>query len=313
MQDRILNPAMLRIVGTAIAALLGLAFGSFLNVCATRWPEEESVVSPRSHCRSCGRELKWYENIPLASWLALRGRCAGCGIWIGLRYPLVEFAVGATWALAAWQTLPALYAPGWTNTSIFDALLFGVEKMIISWLLIGLAVFDAENLWLPDRLTLGGAVLGLPFTFLRFGVHWVWKTAPLNWTSGLETHGQHVFEAIIHWGIGIILAPAIILFTRWAYHAVRKQHGMGMGDAKLMLLLAVWLGLSHMLLAFVLGVTVGAVFAIALLVSPGHRKNPARWAITKLPFGSFLCVGGLVSAFWGTPLINAYLHAAGFY
>jgi leader peptidase (prepilin peptidase) / N-methyltransferase len=304
---------MIRALGTIIAALLGLAFGSFLNVCVTRWPEGESIVAPRSHCRNCGRTLVWHENIPLASWLALRGRCRGCGAWIGWRYPLVELAVGVAWAIAAWQAIPAIMTPEATATGVFDAALICVEKMILSWLLIALAVLDAEFLWLPDRLTLGGAVLGLPFVFLRFGVHWLWRSAPLHWTSGLEMHRAHVYEALVHWGIGVLLAPAIILFTRWAYRAVRKQEGMGLGDAKLMLLLAVWLGLSHTLLAFVLGVAFGTAFALVLLIFPAARREAGtKWSVSKLPFGTFLCLGGLVSAFWGTPMINAYLHAAGF-
>ncbi len=97
---------MIRILGTVFAALLGLAFGSFLNVCLSRWPEGESVVTPRSHCRACGRTLAWWENVPLLSWLALRGRCRTCGVWIGWRYPLVELAVGGLWASAfAWLFL----------------------------------------------------------------------------------------------------------------------------------------------------------------------------------------------------------------
>jgi len=292
---------MLRALGTIIAALLGLAFGSFLNVCVSRWPEGESIVAPRSHCRSCGRTLAWHENLPLASWLALRGRCRGCGAWIGWRYPLVELAVGVAWAIAAWQCASViaklgLTATGATATSVFDAVLSCVIKMILSWLLIALAVLDAEFLWLPDRLTLGGAVIGLPFVFLRFA-----------------THRAHVYEAVVHWVIGVLLAPAIILFTRWAYRAVRKHEGMGLGDAKLMLLLAVWLGLAHTLLAFVLGVIFGTAFALVLLVFPAARREAGtKWALAKLPFGTFLCIAGLVSAFWGTPIIQAYLRAAGF-
>lgn len=302
---------MVRIYGAIFAGLLGLAFGSFLNVCATRWPEDESVVSPRSHCRNCGRTLVWHENIPLGSWIALRGRCAGCGAWIGWRYPLVELAVGAAWAYAAWMALPALYAPGWSTTSIFDAFFFALEEMVLCWLLIGLAVFDAENLWLPDRLTLGGAVLGLPFVFVRFAVHWIWRPSPLNWTSGMETHRAHVYEAVIHWAIGIVIAPGIILFTRWAYHAVRKRHGMGLGDAKLMLLLAVWLGLAHTLLAFVLGIAIGVIFALGMLVTPAREGASEPWRVARLPFGAFLCAGGVISLFWGTPIIAAYLRASG--
>jgi leader peptidase (prepilin peptidase)/N-methyltransferase len=80
---------MIRILGTIFAGLLGLCFGSFLNVCLSRWPTSESVVSPRSHCRHCGRTLTWWENVPLVSWLMLRGRCRTCRAWIGWRYPLV--------------------------------------------------------------------------------------------------------------------------------------------------------------------------------------------------------------------------------
>ena len=155
--------------------------------------------------------------------------------------------------------------------------------------------------------------LGLPFTFVRFAVHWVWKSAPLNWTSGMETHGQHIFEAIVHWTVGIVIAPAIILFTRWAYHKVRQRHGVGLGDAKLMLLLAVWLGLSHTLLAFVLGIGIGTIFALVLLALPARLRHAESWAVTKLPLGAFLCAGGIVSAFWGTPIINWYLRASGFF
>src|SRR5271169_1469243 len=84
----------IRIWGTVFAALLGLAFGSFLNVCLSRWPEGESIVRPGSHCRSCGRVLRWWENVPLLSWIALRGRCCGCGTRISGRYVVVEAVVG---------------------------------------------------------------------------------------------------------------------------------------------------------------------------------------------------------------------------
>ncbi len=102
---------MIRILGTIFAGLLGLAFGSFLNVCLSRWPAGESVVKPRSHCRQCGRTLAWWENVPLVSWLALRGRCRTCRAWIGWRYPLVELAVGIPWAIYGWRESIALLNP----------------------------------------------------------------------------------------------------------------------------------------------------------------------------------------------------------
>lgn len=304
---------MIAILGTFFASLLGLAFGSFLNVCASRMPEDESIVRPRSHCRGCGRALPWHENVPLASWIALRGRCRGCGAWIGWRYPLVELAVAFTWALAAWQAMPAMLLPGWSPTSIFDALLFAVEKMILCWLLILLAVLDAEHFWLPDRLTLGGAVLGLPFFFLNLAARWIWPFDPLESSSGWISHRSHIYASVLHWVVGLLAVPLFLLFTRWAYRMVRNREGVGLGDAKLMLLIAVWLGLDHSLLAFVLGVFLGAIVAIAMLFRSPQSRGSESWALARLPLGTCLCAGGIVSALWGTAIIRAYLEAAGFF
>ncbi len=301
----------MRTVGTFAAALLGLAFGSFLNVCLSRWPEGESIVKPRSHCRSCGRTLPWWENVPLASWAALGGRCRGCGAWIGWRYPLVELAVGAAWAVTAWQALAALYQPGWSRVSIFDALSFAAGKMILYWLLVGLAVLDAEHLWLPDLLTLGGAALGCGFMILRFAVHS--SAALLDWTGSPVAHPQHMYNVVFRWLIGILVAPFLVLLIRWAYRLIRRREGIGLGDVKLMLLLAVWIGLGHTLLAFVLGVLLGTVVALALLAAPERRKNAEEWALTKLPMGTFICVGGTVSGLWGDQIIAAYLRWSGFH
>ena len=304
---------MIAILVTAFAGILGLAFGSFLNVCATRMPEDESIVVPRSHCRTCGRALPWHENVPLASWIALRGRCRGCGTWIGWRLPMVEFGVGFTWAVAAWQAMPALLMPGWSATSIFDAVLFAVEKMILCWLLVLLAVLDAEHFWLPDRLTVGGAILGLPFFFLNIAARWIWPFDPLENSSGWYSQRSHIYSSILHWMFGLLALPVFLLFTRWAYRMVRRREGMGLGDAKLMLLIAVWLGLDHSLLAFVLGVFLGAVVAVVMLLRKPKTAEKDSWALTRLPLGTCLAVGGIISALWGAPLIHAYLEAAGFF
>ena len=151
---------MIRILGTIFAGLLGVAFGSFLNVCLSRWPAGESIVRPRSHCRHCNRPLAWWENVPLLSWLALRGRCRTCSAWIGWRYPLVELAVGGLWALAAWQAMnptDILNVPSEKLPMALIALLF---QIFLYWLLVALAALDAEHLWLPNWLTWPGIVLG---------------------------------------------------------------------------------------------------------------------------------------------------------
>lgn len=304
----------MRTLATIVAGLMGLAFGSFLNVCLTRWVAGESVVKPSSHCRSCQRALSWWENIPLASFLFLHGRCRTCGASIGLRYLLVELSVGATWAVAAWQQLPAFYLPGWTRISIFDAVVFALVKMILCYLLVGLAVLDAEHLWLPDWYTLGGAALGLPLSLARFGVHVIWPSLPLHWAlgTGLASHRAHVFDSFLLWVFGVLTIPAAISLIRWTYRKVRGREGIGLGDVKLILMLAIWLGFSHAIVALMLAIILGFVAAIILLIRPSTRTGFESWVTTRLPFGTFICIGGIVSALWGRPIIDTYLHLAGF-
>ena len=139
----------MRIFATIFAGLLGLAFGSFLNVCLSRWPAGESIVRPGSHCRNCNRTLAWWENIPLLSWLALRGRCHTCHATISWRYPLVELAVGGLWAAAIWRGASFAGAPvplglggrllHYPETPFFFAL-----WLFLFWALVALACFDAE-------------------------------------------------------------------------------------------------------------------------------------------------------------------------
>jgi leader peptidase (prepilin peptidase)/N-methyltransferase len=292
---------MIRILGTIFAGLLGLAFGSFLNVCLSRWPEGESVVRPRSHCRNCEHTLAWWENVPLVSWIALRGRCRKCRAWIGWRYPLVELIVGALWGAATWQ---------WSGNS-FEHLIFGISpwagvgllalKLIFYWILIALAILDAENFWLPNWLTLPGVGLGMLFV-------------ALDLTSSrrlfIMSHGTLYAAGAL---VGEILAAAaLILLIRWLYKLIRKREGMGLGDAKLMALLAAWLGLPGALLAFALGAILGSVAALVVLGFPAARHGSETWAASKLPFGTFLCIGGIVSSLWGQPIIAAYLRWAGF-
>jgi len=111
---------------------------------------------------------------------------------------------------------------------------------------------------------------------------------------------------------GILIAAGLILLIRWVYWRIRRREGIGLGDAKLMALLATWLGLPGALLAFGLGVVLGALVAIVLLAVPSAHRDSETWALSKLPLGTFLCVGGIVSSLWGGPILAAYLHWAGF-
>lgn len=285
---------MIRILGTLFAGLMGLAFGSFLNVCVSRWPAGESVVRPGSHCRNCGRTLAWWENLPLLSWLALRGQCRTCAARIGARYVLVEATVGALWACIAWRALWATTLP--MPVSFSPAfLLERFAQAVLCWLLVALAVLDAENLWLPDFLTWPGIAAGL-----------LMRVAMAAATSG----GRPGWALLTRAGEALA-AAAIILLIRSSYSLVKKREGIGLGDAKLMALLAAWLGLPATLLAFVVGVVLGAAVAVGLLAAPKARRGAGAWALVKLPLGTFLCVGGIVSALWGRPVIAAYLRWVG--
>lgn len=292
---------MIRILGTIFAGLLGLAFGSFLNVCLSRWPEDESVVKPRSHCRHCDRTLAWWENVPLVSWLALRGRCRSCGAWIGRRYPLVELAVGTLWSIVSWQALTATVGHDRSSIDLPLVCATAIGMMIFYWVLVALAVFDAESLWLPDWLTLPGIALGFVLVNVQAYLD--------KGRVGIQM-GQVL--AAVSSALGIVAAAGLVLMIRSAYTWVRHREGIGLGDAKLMALLAAWLGLPGALLAFLLGVVLGAGVALVLLALPASRTNQNEWALKKLPLGTFLCAGGIVSAMWGDRIIGAYLRLAGF-
>ena len=301
---------MIRTLETAFAALAGLAFGSFLNVFVTRWPEGESVVRPRSHCRNCHHALPWWENIPLFSWLLLRGRCRSCRQWIGWRYPIVEAAVGALWACAAWHFLqtpfdewipPALVAFAWTRL---------LAQLVFLWLLVALAALDAENLWLPDKLTLPGMALGFLLALARPLVVLELRWPPL--TMVFEKARFGIWTPVVNSLFAAIAAAGFLLLVRWLYRLLRRREGLGLGDVKLMAMIAAWLGLRSAILTLVLAALLGTLAALALLLIPAWRRDStAKWAATPLPFGAFLCLGGIVSSLWGAQLIQAYLHWAG--
>ncbi len=299
----------MQILGTILAGLLGLAFGSFLNVCLSRWPEGESVVRPRSHCRACGSELAWWENVPVASWLALRGRCRTCGSWIGARYVLVELAVGVLWAYQAWGVLALATASDvpaispFLHWNLYNSLARTLAWFLFYWLVIALAFLDAENLWLPDWLTIPGIVIGFASTVIYEAVGISYSDAPLP----LQ---QTAVTVSVQLAISITAAAALILLIRWIYRLVRRQEGLGLGDAKLMAMLAAWLGLPGALLAFFIGVVLGGAVAAGMLVLP--KRDSAAWGTRRLPLGTFLCVGGVVSSLWGTAIVDAYLRWAGF-
>ncbi|HEX7727560.1 MAG TPA: prepilin peptidase [Terracidiphilus sp.] len=299
----------MRIYFTVLAGVLGLAFGSFLNVCLSRWPAGESVAKPRSHCRACGRTLTWWENVPLLSWLALRGRCRTCGVWIGWRYPIVELAVGALWAYDVWRFAFALPKLGLSIWGFNFLVVCFLGPFSLLWLLVALAVLDAEHLWLPDKLTLPSILPGV-FVAAIYSYFFAGSiVTPVSFANFFLSPSMQSFW--LERFFSILLSAGLVLLIRWLYQLVRHREGIGLGDAKLMAMLGAWLGLEGALLAFALGILMGAVVGLVVLAR-GARAGTKNPALAKLPLGTFLCIGGIVSSLWGQPILAAYMRWAGF-
>jgi leader peptidase (prepilin peptidase) / N-methyltransferase len=209
------------------AALFGAVIGSFLNVVIYRLPLDKSVVWPSSACPHCARELMWYENIPVLSYLALRGRCRTCGAGISAQYPLVEALTALMFAAAWWY-----FGPG--------SLL--VSRLIFGCALIVLFAIDLEHHLLPDAITLPGIVVG--FVFSVFG--------PPGWRSSL---------------IGIAVGGGVLWVIREAYYRVRHEEGLGLGDVKMLAMVGAFLGWQLTLLTLMLASVSGTVIGMSLIVT----------------------------------------------
>lgn len=202
------------------AAVVGASIGSFLNVCICRLPEGESVVSPRSRCPECGTQIAARDNIPIVSYLLLRGRCRGCGTRISPQYPLVELVTALIWVAAAVR-----YGLAWQGLAV--ALFFT--------LLLGIALTDARSYIIPDEFSLGGLAIGLLLSPLPGGITWV----------------QSVTGAAL--GFGLLFA------TGWLGEWWLKKPAMGGGDIKMMAMVGAFLGPVGALLTIFLGALVGTL------------------------------------------------------
>lgn len=208
-----------------IAFLLGSILGSFLNVCIVRLPSEESVVKPRSRCPSCRTPIAWYDNLPLVSWLVLRGRCRHCRARISIQYPLIEALVGALWAASVWYY-------GLTLTAVSGAT-FGT-------ILLGIAVTDARHYLIPDEYTLGGLVAGLLFSI----------------GGGLDG----ILQALV----GAAAGFGLLLFVAWAGEKAFGKEAMGGGDIKMMAMVGAFVGWRGVLLTIFGGALLGTLVFVPL-------------------------------------------------
>ncbi len=273
----------LTIFTVVFVGILGLVVGSFLNVVAYRVPAGLSIV-PGSRCPKCGATIKPWQNVPVVSWIALRGKCAECGEAISPRYPTVELATGVAFALIAWVALEVSgggvstrYAPSTTESGFWIVLVAFLYFAAIS---IVLTVIDLDTHRLPNAIVLPSyLVAGILFTVAA----WVGN----DWSSLLRA------------GIGMAVLYAFYFLLR----AVRPG-GMGGGDVKLAGVVGIylgWLGWGALVIGAFAAFVLGGLFGIALIA---FRRAGRK---TAIPFGPWMLAGAWVGIFAGQPIAHWYL------
>jgi len=263
------------------ATFFGACVGSFLNVCIYRIPRDESVIAPRSHCPHCNAMIPWYLNIPVLSWLCLRGKCASCKGPIAFRYTLVELltamvflAIFMKWAApAAMHMLP-----------IPHPLLIPVYWLFLSGLILGTFV-DFEHFIIPDSVSIGGMVAGPILSALVPVLH------------GKELWWQGLLSSCIGLAAGFGLLNAVA----WIGTKAFKKEAMGFGDVKLMGAIGAFLGWEAVLFTVFASSVLGSVVGLVLIIFGGVKMQ------SRIPFGPYLSVAAAVWVFWGPALLEAYL------
>jgi leader peptidase (prepilin peptidase)/N-methyltransferase len=261
--------------------LFGLLFGSLANVIIWRVPRGESIVSPGSHCPSCGREIRWFDNVPVLSWLVLRARCRDCGSRISVRYPVVEVISGLLWLLAAllW---------GMTFRTAFGIALF--------YLLLVLTYIDLDHLRLPNPIVATLAGVGLVGTVASQLTGR--PILPLFEGAGL------LASPAAYAAVGVLIGLGVSALMAGSYALIRKTAGLGMGDIKLLAVLGIFYG-PYVLMVLLFGSIIGSVIGGVLMIGKKDSGEPAR-----VPFGPFLAIASLVVAAWGPAIWAWYMGIA---
>jgi len=271
-----------------LAAIFGLVFGSFLNVCIARLPRGESIVRPRSHCPRCGHPIRWYDNVPVLSYALLGGRCRDCRVQISALYPLVEILTASFLVLD--------YAVNGPSLEFVKAAVFGM-------LLLVLIFTDLRDRRIPHVVTIPGIVFGLLLSLVLpvdarpvDWILWRWDMSPAP-----------RFLSVLGSLTGALVGGGLFYAIGEAFYRVggRKKEYLGFGDVMLMLMVGTFLGAPLTLMTMLLGSLGGSVLALtAIRAKPELREY--QW-----PYGSFLGAAGLYVILGGRALLEAYLHWSG--
>ncbi len=256
---------------------LGACIASFLNVVIWRVPRGESIVSPSSHCPNCQAPIRWWQNLPILSWLALRGKCAHCRAPISFRYILIEMLGGCLF-LGAFLHLVLAGAP--------------LHWLLVWWIWIALMIvgsfIDFDYQLLPDFVTIGGAVLGVLVAGLDSFLLESWQ--PLARSSG-----------------GFVVGFGLLWLIRWIGSKAFKREAMGMGDVFLMGAVGALFGPLAVLVTVMLSSVFGSLVGVGLIALAKARLGK----FVAIPYGPYICLGCLVWMFWGPQLVQGYLTLLG--
>lgn len=254
----------------AAAMLFGLLLGSFLNVCIRRWPRDLSVAWPGSHCSACGHPIAAYDNIPVLSYLLLRGRCRHCLAAYSWRYPTVELLTGLLFGAAVVVAGPTAA---------------GAKLAAFAWLQIGLIFSDLETRLLPDQFTMGGVGIGLLFAVLA--------PSHAGFSQLLPPGGPPRLMSLFDAAFAAVFAGGALFLIGILYSRIRRREGLGLGDVKMVAMTGAFLGLGPTLMTVFAGSLLGAVAGLGYILL--SKKDAATY---QLPFASFLGIAGLAVAFY---------------
>ena len=255
------------------AFAFGLLIGSFLNVCIHRMPRDESVVSPRSRCVQCGHPIRWYDNIPVVSFVWLGGRCRDCRAALSFLYPVVELLTGLMFVLLVMR---------------FGVGLLTLKYAVFISMMVVLGFADLIHRLLPNQITLGGAAAGVAFSLIEPLTPGIVSFFLAMWGAKPDPLLASVVESVV----GATVAAGILYLVAEIYFRLRFREGMGLGDVKMMALIGAFLGLGPafwvVMLASVLGAVLGLIFILLF------RKG----MMYELPFGTFLALAAILLVVW---------------
>ncbi len=270
-----------------IAGVLGAIIGSFLNVVIHRLPLEESIVFPNSRCPSCGAAIAFYDNLPVLSYVMLRGRCRSCKGPISARYPAVELLTALLFVVVTWRY-------GLTAALPFDLAFVSA--------LVALIFIDAEHMILPNAITYPGIAFVL---LARIVVPYLTGDPPFDDLPGLlggSLAGLSIWAASLGGGlIGALIGGGSLWLMGWTWEKLRGIEAMGLGDVKMMFMVGAYLGWRLTILTIFLGVLTGSLIGILLML--WQRRKDMQFL---LPFGVFLGIGAIVALLVGTRIVEWY-------